>query len=285
MIVDYIHNMNSSYDQIEKAIIYLSKNFQDQPTLEDVAAHVNLSPFHFQKLFKDWAGVSPKKFLQYISTEYAKGLLKNQLTLEEVSHNTGLSGTSRLHDLFIGIEAMTPGEFKNGGKNLLINFSIQKTPFGEVLFASTQKGICKIAFLIEDDIPKEIIKNEFPKADIQEEEVELHRKAVKFFQSEDIGFEKLKLHLKGTPFQLKVWSALLTIPPGNLTTYSSIAKSIGKPKTSRATGSAVGKNPVALIIPCHRVIRSTGVIGNYRWGSARKKAIIGKEVISNLGEN
>jgi AraC family transcriptional regulator, regulatory protein of adaptative response / methylated-DNA-[protein]-cysteine methyltransferase len=269
--------MDLNYHRIEKAISYLHENFREQPDLEEVAEYVNLSPFHFQRLFREWAGVSPKKFLQYISAEHAKELLLNRHTLEEVSYRTGLSSTSRLHDLFLSIEAMTPGEFKNGGEKLVICTSKQNTLFGDVMVASTQKGICRIMFLAEDDEPENIMKAEFPNATIQQKAEKSHRQAAAFFNSDQFGQEKLKLHLKGTPFQLKIWSALLTIPAGNLTTYSTIAEKSGNPRASRAAGSAIGQNPIAYLIPCHRVIRSTGVIGNYRWGSSRKKAMIGWE--------
>lgn len=274
--------MDLNYHRIEKAISYLHEKFREQPSLEDVAAHVNLSPFHFQRLFKEWAGVSPKKFLQYISAEHAKGLLLNQLTLEEVSHKTGLSSSSRLHDLFLSIEAMTPGEFKNGGQDVVICTSNQSTPYGEVVVASTQKGVCRLMFVDDDDDDDDesfnILKAEFPNAMIHQKEEEIHQQAAAFFNTDQSGPEKLRLHLRGTPFQLKIWSALLLIPSGNLATYSFIAEKAGNPRASRAAGSAIGQNPVAYLIPCHRVIRSTGIIGNYRWGSARKRAMIGREV-------
>lgn len=269
--------MELNYQRIEKAISYLHEKFREQPSLEDVAAHVNLSPSHFQRLFREWAGVSPKKFLQYISAEHAKGLLLNQLTLEEVSHETGLSSSSRLHDLFLSIEAMTPGEFKNGGEDVVICTSNQSTPYGEVMVASTQKGICRLIFVDDDEEPSNILKAEFPNATIHQKEEKSHLRAAAFFNMDQSGPEKQRLHLKGTPFQLKIWSALLSIPSGNLATYTSIAEKAGNPRASRAAGSAIGQNPVAYLIPCHRVIRSTGVIGNYRWGSNRKRAMIGRE--------
>jgi AraC family transcriptional regulator, regulatory protein of adaptative response / methylated-DNA-[protein]-cysteine methyltransferase len=269
--------MDFNYHRIEKAITYLHDKFREQPDLETVAAHVHLSPFHFQRLFREWAGVSPKKFLQYISAEHAKRLLLNQLTLEEVSYRTGLSATSRLHDLFLSIEAMTPGEFKNGGENLVICTSIQNSPFGEIMVASTRKGICRLMFVDDDEESCNTLKAEFPNAKIYQKEEISHLQAAAFFNLDQSDNEKLKLHLKGTPFQLKIWSALLSIPSGNLAAYSSIAEFSGNPGASRAAGAAIGKNPVAYLIPCHRVIRSTGVIGNYRWGSARKRAMIGRE--------
>jgi AraC family transcriptional regulator of adaptative response/methylated-DNA-[protein]-cysteine methyltransferase len=269
--------MDLNYHRIEKTISYLHEKFREQPSLEEVAAHVNLSPYHFQRLFNEWAGVSPKKFLQYISAEHAKGLLLNQHTLEEVSHKTGLSSSSRLHDLFLSIEAMTPGEFKNGGEKLVICTSNQITPFGEVMVASTQKGICRLMFVDDGEESRNLLEAEFPNAKIQQKEEKSHLRATAFFNSEQSGTEKLRLHLKGTPFQLKIWGALLSIPSGNLATYSSIAEKAGNPRASRAAGSAIGQNPVAYLIPCHRVIRSTGVIGNYRWGSSRKRAMIGRE--------
>ncbi|PZR19453.1 MAG: cysteine methyltransferase [Flavobacterium psychrophilum] len=268
---------NINFERITQAISYLKDNFKDQPNLDELAEKVHLSPFHFQKLFTDWAGVSPKKFLQYLSIEHAKKLLAGtSSTLFDAALQTGLSGTGRLHDLFINIEGMTPGEYKNGGENLSINYSFASTPFGTILSASTSKGICHLAFADNETDAISVLKGKFPNARFAQVTDSFQTEALNAFTN-GTSADTLKLHLKGTPFQLKVWEALLNIPMGNLVTYGGIAQIIDSPKASRAVGSAVGDNPVAFIIPCHRVIQSTGVMGNYHWGSNRKAAMIGWE--------
>ncbi|EMS82873.1 methylated-DNA--[protein]-cysteine S-methyltransferase [Leptospira noguchii] len=267
------------YQKIAQAIQFIQKNAISQPELDEVAKSVNLSPFHFQRLFTEWAGVSPKQFLQYITLKNAKSILsKPQATLFDAAFETGLSGTSRLHDLFVKIEGMTPGEFKNGGENLKVRYSFQKSVFGDYLIASTEKGICNLFFY---DIPKEQIVSELKKqldrADIIEQTDENQNRVIRFFDNTLNGNEKIKLHLKGTEFQIKVWEALLKIPEGQLSSYSDIADWIGQENASRAVGTAIGKNPIGYLIPCHRVIKSTGEIGEYRWGSERKMAMIGWE--------
>jgi len=269
--------MITDFERIEKAILFIKEHFKEQPSLDEVARHVYVSPYHFQRLFKDWAGVSPKKFLQYISIEHAKALLKNHASLADVSFETGLSGTSRLHDLFVNIEGMTPGEYKNGGESLAIQYSFAETPFGDVLLASTQKGICHIAFTQGGDNALEELKAKFRNAAFENKTNMLQQSALDVFRGNTSNPDKIKLHLKATPFQLKVWQALLRIPQGSLSTYSSIAQTIAAPKAQRAVGTAIASNPVAFLIPCHRVIRSTGIIGEYHWGPARKTAIIGWE--------
>jgi AraC family transcriptional regulator of adaptative response/methylated-DNA-[protein]-cysteine methyltransferase len=267
----------TDYQRIEKAIVYLKENFKLQPELDEVARQVHLSPFHFQRLFKDWAGVSPKKFLQFLSVEYAKGLLKQDLSLFDASFETGLSGTSRLHDLFISIEGMTPGEYKNGGKDLQINFSFAESPFGDIVIASTQKGICYLAFVKDEKEGMENLKQFFPNASFNRKTDLIQQDALHFFKGDWTDLKKVKLHLKATPFQLKVWQSLLQIPFGTVSTYGAIADTIQNSNASRAVGTAIGSNPVAFLIPCHRVIRTSGIIGDYHWGSNRKSAILGWE--------
>ena len=267
-----------NFNRIADAIGYLSQNFTSQPDLDEVAAKVHLSPFHFQKLFTEWAGVSPKKFLQYISVEYAKGILKNkQATLFDAANETGLSGTGRLYDLFIKIEGMTPGEFKKGGENLRINYSYAESPFGNILVASTHKGICYMAFANDKADAFSTLHNHFPNAHFRQITDLIQQNALDIFSKDWSQTDQIKLHLKGTDFQLKVWETLLKIPVGKLSTYGNIAGEIHNPKASRAVGTAIGSNPVAYIIPCHRVIRSTGIFGGYMWGPSRKTAIIGWE--------
>jgi AraC family transcriptional regulator of adaptative response/methylated-DNA-[protein]-cysteine methyltransferase len=267
----------TDYERIEKAIVYLKENFKAQPSLDEVAKQVYLSPFHFQRLFKDWAGVSPKKFLQFLSVEYAKGLLKQDLSISDASYETGLSGTSRLHDLFISIEGMTPGEFKNGGKDLPVNFSFAESPFGDIIIASTQKGICYLAFVKDESQGLESLQGFFPNAKITHKTDLMQQDALHFFKGDWNDLKKIKLHLKATPFQLKVWQTLLQIPFGSVSTYGAIASNIQNGKASRAVGTAIGSNPVAFLIPCHRVIRTSGIIGGYHWGSNRKTAILSWE--------
>ena len=266
------------YERIGKAIEFIKDNFKDQPSLDDVAAAVNLSPYHFQRLFTEWAGVSPKKFIQYISLEYAKSLLQEERsTLLDAAHETGLSSTSRLHDLFVNIERMTPGEFKNGGESLVIKYCFAESPFGQIIIASTPKGICHISFEENKKHALSKLKKTFPNASYHQVIDKFQQDALFIFQKDWSRLDEIKLHIYSTPFQLKVWESLLKIPEGRLTTYGSVAKSIGDSKASRAVGTAIGNNPVAFLIPCHRVIQSTGNLGGYMWGATRKSAIIGWE--------
>lgn len=267
-----------NFDRIAQAITYLREHFREQPSLDQVAEQVHLSPFHFQRMFTDWAGVSPKKFLQYLSTSYAKQLLKEeQLTLSEATHQTGLSGTSRLHDLFVNIEGMTPAEYKNGGKQLRINYSFADSPFGEVIVASTTKGICHLAFVSEKSEALQLLTAEFPNASFSQHVDAVQQNALFLFTHDWHKIPQIKLHLKGTDFQLKVWETLIKIPEGAVASYGKVAREMGNPKASRAVGSAIGDNPVAYLIPCHRVIQASGAIGGYHWGSDRKLAMIGWE--------
>lgn len=267
-----------NFYRIARAINYIQDNFKNQPSLEEIAEEVNLSPFHFQRLFKDWAGTTPKRFLQYISISYAKKLLQeNDKTLFDTAVETGFSGSSRLHDLFISIEGMTPGEYKNGGENLKINYSYSATPFGNILTASTAKGICHISFYDDEFDAFAILKSKFPAANYQQCETLEHQNVLQIFHKDWTEISQIKLHLKGTDFQLKVWEALLKIPTGKLSTYGILAKKINQPNASRAVGTAVGSNPVAFLIPCHRVIQTSGALGGYHWGTDRKMAMIGWE--------
>lgn len=267
-----------NFERIKDAIEYINTNYKSQPNLDEVAEHVHLSPYHFQRMFSDWAGVSPKQFLQYISITHAKNLLKEgRASLFDTAYEVGLSGTSRLHDLFMNIEGMTPGEYKNGGENLLINYSFAESPFGEILVASTPKGICYMAFADNEEGAFDALRSKYPNAKYRNYTDQIQQNAIFIFTQDWSKLDKIKLHVKGTDFQLKVWETLLTIPMGELTTYGDIAKKMNNPKASRAVGSAVGDNPVAFLIPCHRVIQSTGILGEYHWGSLRKAAMIGWE--------
>ena len=269
-----------NYQRIAEAIAYIRDHFREQPSLEEVAARVHLSPFHFQRLFSEWAGTTPKKFLQFISLEHAKQLLTEQkATLFDTALDTGLSGTGRLHDLFISMEGMTPAEYKNGGSNLTVRYSFAETPFGRLIVASTDKGICYMAFDKDDEEALNNLRLRFPNALFTQQQDRMQQNALSIFQNDRSRLPEIKLHLKGTPFQMKVWEALLTIPMGSLSTYGQIAAQAGNPGASRAVGTAIGSNPVAYLIPCHRGIQSTGQIGGYRWGSTRKSAMIGWECV------
>lgn len=268
----------TNYKRIEEAIRFINANYKSQPDLEEVAKKIHVSPYHFQRLFTEWAGVSPKKFLQFITVNRAKEVLRDShTTIADAAFEAGLSGTGRLHDLFINIEGMTPGEYKNGGQNLSINYSYAESPFGNILVASTQKGICYMAFSDDENRALSALKKKFPNAQYKPVVDFLQQNALYIFRHDWTKLNDIKLHLKGTDFQIKVWETLLKIPMGGLSTYSSIATQINKPTASRAVGAAIGSNPVAFLIPCHRVILSGGNLGQYHWGGDRKTAIIGWE--------
>lgn len=267
------------YKRVAEAIDFLKQHFKAQPTLEEAAEHVHLSPFHFQRMFQQWAGVTPKQFLQYLSIGHAKKMLKDTgATLFDTAFETGLSGTGRLHDLFIKVEGMTPGEYKNGGEHLNINYSFAESPFGNIIVASTDKGICHMAFA---DGGRETafaqLQSIFPNSTYTQLVDGIQQNALFIFGQDWSKFGEIKLHLKGTAFQIKVWETLLQVPAGGLTTYSDLARLAGYEGASRAVGTAIGNNPVAFLIPCHRVIKATGEIGQYHWGASRKNAIIGWE--------
>ncbi len=270
--------VSEDYLRIEQAILYLENHYKDQPSLEDVAASIGLSEFHFQRVFTRWAGVSPKRFLQFLTKESAKDLLKRSENLLDATYQVGLSSLGRLHDLFVTTEAVTPGEYKSRGAGLTIRYGIHPTPFGKCLIGVTERGICHLGFVqtSEGDAIDTLV------SDWQEAKmIEDHRTTAPLIapifvlnMREELP---LRLHLRGTNFQLKVWEALLNIPTGAVTTYEGIAAQIGKPGATRAVGTAVGHNPIAVLIPCHRVIRKLGEFGNYRYGAARKKALLGWE--------
>ncbi len=264
------------FDIIAKAICFIKGQYLKQPSLEEIANHVHLSKFHFQRIFKKWVGISPKDYLQFITLEKAKeSLRKGQSTLE-VSYNVGLSGNSRLHDLFVKIESCTPGQFKKRGKGLTIYYGEIETPFGNTIIAETKRGICSISF---DNQTIESFKTEYNQALFFNKLSRNGKLLQKYFENWKIPTSPISLDLIGTPFQIQVWKALLKIPSSHLLTYQDIAKMIHNPKAVRAVGTAIGKNPIAYLIPCHRVIKSDGKIGNYRWNPERKIAINSYESI------
>lgn len=273
-----LDNKTYQYNKIAEAIAFIDDNLKVQPSLDAIAEHINLSPFHFQRLFKEWVGISPKKYLKFISSNYAKSLLRKKgSNLFDTAFEMGLSGTGRLHDMFVTIEGMTPGEYKNGGSSLLINYSFAVTPFGEIIVAATNKGICHMAFSENNVLAFEELQAIFPNAIFNQKVDKFQQDALFIFRNDWTNLNEIKLHLKGTKFQLKVWEALLSIPYGNLSTYGEIAEAIQHPKASRAVGTAIGNNPIAYLIPCHRVIQKSGKFGGYHWNPTRKKAIIGWE--------
>ena len=268
------------YRRIEKAILFIEENFQTQPSLKEIADHVALSEFHFNRLFSKWAGTSPQRFMRFLTKEFAKEKLVESSNLLEATFESGLSSSSRLHDLFVTYEAMTPAEFKSKGAGLTIHYGIHETPFGDCLIAITERGITDFRFIENEDkslIIKElqqdfeksklIFDNNFTKPFVEQIFYETHN-----------SNEPLTLLMRGTNFQIKVWEALLKIPFGQMVSYETIANAIGQPTAQRAVGTAIGSNRLGYIIPCHRVLQKVGGIGGYRWGVTRKKAILGWEM-------
>ncbi|HBC47480.1 MAG TPA: 6-O-methylguanine DNA methyltransferase [candidate division Zixibacteria bacterium] len=271
--------MPADYIRIEKAIRYLEENHLEQPDLDHLASHLGLSPFHFQRLFKRWCGISPKRFLQFLTTQYAKGLLEESRSVLDVTYESGLSSPGRLHDLFVSVEAVTPGQYKQKGMGLVISYGIHPSPFGDCLIAVTERGVCGLSFVVSGKTEAlEDLKSRWPGARIVENPKATKKTFDAIFPKapRDSG-GKITLFLSGTNFQVKVWEALLRIPAGYLASYEDIARLIGADGAAQVVGSAVGANPISYIIPCHRVIRKIGLFGEYHWGAARKKAIIGWE--------
>ena len=273
--------LSEHYKLIERAIQFIEMNVQRQPELEEVASAVGLSEYHFQRVFTQWAGVSPKRFMQFLTKEHAKELLDKSENLLDVTHQVGLSSLGRLHDLFVTTEAVTPGEYKSRGAGVDIRYGIHHTPFGKCLLATTERGICHLSFVEGGEGSAiDALVADWTQARMIEDHQATAPLAARIF---GLGFDTrgqnhpLKIHLRGTNFQIKVWEALINIPSGEVTTYEHIAAQIGNPNALRAVGTAVGHNPIAYLIPCHRVIRKTGEFGNYRYGSARKKAILVSE--------
>ena len=273
---------SEDYLRIEQAILYLENHFKDQPNLDEVAANVGLSEYHFQRLFTRWAGVSPKRFLQFVTKESAKDLLDKSENLLDTTHQVGLSSLGRLHDLFVKTEAMSPGEYKSKGEGVTIRYGIHLTPFGKCLIGLTERGICHLGFVqgSEGEAIDNLV-NDWKEAKMIEDYRTTAALVGPIF---DLRFntriKPLTLHLRGTNFQLKVWEALLQIPAGSVSTYEGIASRIGNPNAIRAVGTAVGHNPIAVLIPCHRVIRKAGEFGKYRYGELRKKALLAYENVT-----
>ena len=265
------------YRRVEKAILFLQEHRREKPGLNEIARFVNLSEYHFQRLFKRWAGISPKRFLQLLTLEHAKEAIRRGGSLLDAAYDMGLSGPGRLHDLFVAADAVTPDEFRTQGMRLEIRYGLHPSPFGPCLIAVTGRGICHLAFLREGEQHAEIarLKRQWRNAGIIEDRRLTGRLIEKIFAPGPQA--ALPLHVAGTNFQVKVWQALLEIPRGAVVSYEDIARRMGKPGAARAVATAVASNPVAFLIPCHRVIRKTGAVSGYRWGSSRKQAILAWE--------
>ncbi|WP_445246039.1 methylated-DNA--[protein]-cysteine S-methyltransferase, partial [Microcoleus sp. OTE_8_concoct_300] len=251
----------------------------DQPDLAAVAQHISLSEYHFQRMFTQWAGISPKRFLQYLTVEYAKSKIAETKSLLDLTSDIGLSSPGRLHDLFVNLEAMSPGEFKTGGSGLQIVCGIHDTPFGKALIATTSRGICNLRFLdgTDEQTAAQMLRNVWLNAEVICDRETTQPVCDTIFDRATLSRKPIALLVKGTNFQVQVWRALLRIPFAGITTYQTIAETIGNPTAARAVGNAVGNNPIAYLIPCHRVIRASGELGGYRWGLERKTVILSWE--------
>lgn len=272
----------SDYTRVEKAIRFLDANRHAQPSLTTVARHVGLSESHFQRMFTRWAGISPKRFLQHRTSQVVKRLLREHRNVLDVSYEAGLSGPGRLHDLIVNAEAVTPGEYQRGGDGLTVRYGFHPSPFGECLIAVTPRGVCHLAFVhpVSRRDALERLRLAWPRAECVADQSATRAVAARAFPPPGSTRQPaLALHVKGTNFQLKVWEALLRVPDGAVTTYGEIASAVGNPKASRAVGTAVGSNPISYLIPCHRVIRSTGELGGYAWGPDRKRVMLALEAV------
>jgi AraC family transcriptional regulator of adaptative response/methylated-DNA-[protein]-cysteine methyltransferase len=275
-----MNEQHLNYERVAQAIDYLGKNFRDQPDLAAVARQVHLSPEHFQRIFTEWAGVSPKKFMQFLTLDFLRGRIREAPNLQAAADEAGLSAQSRVYDLFVNIEGVTPGAYREKGQGLHIRYGYHNTPFGLCFLAVADRGVCALSFVDEDQkrTEFEVFRQKWHFAELQHAPEHTQPVAQQIFSPEKNDLQRLTVLAQGTNFQLKVWEALLRIPPGAVTTYSRIARSIGRPEAARAVGTAIGSNPVGYLIPCHRVIQTTGKLGGYHWGETRKSAIVGWEM-------
>jgi AraC family transcriptional regulator of adaptative response/methylated-DNA-[protein]-cysteine methyltransferase len=270
----------NDYQLVEQAIRYLDRNARRQPELREIAAGVGLSEFHFQRLFQRWAGVSPKRFLQFQTAQEAKRVLRETGDLLDASFNSGLSGPGRLHDLIVNVDAVTPGEYKQRGAGLAISWGVHASPFGDCLLGLTPRGVCALEFLqpkTEDEALARL-RSLWENAQFAHAPQRTAPVAARIFGAQTQRQAPLAVLVKGTNFQIKVWEALLRIPAGRLATYGALAQGLGQPRAARAVGSAIAANPIAYLIPCHRVIRNTGAFGDYRWGALRKRVLVSAEL-------
>ncbi len=275
-----IQQADKDYRRVESALKYLQTNFQNKPSLKEIADRASLSEYHFQRIFTRWAGISPERFMKYLTKETAKKTLAESKSILDAAYKSKLSSQGRLYDLFVTTEAVTPGEFKSSGKGLVINYGVHPSPFGRCFIALTERGICFLGFIGKDELEEVLseFKRKWKNALITKDQKASARVVESIFDS-NAGTQKepFKLLLRGTNFQIKVWEALLKIPPGCIVSYEGLAHRLGKPNSARAVAGAVASNPLAYLIPCHRVIRKMGVISDYRWGAERKMAMLARE--------
>jgi AraC family transcriptional regulator of adaptative response/methylated-DNA-[protein]-cysteine methyltransferase len=277
----------NDYERVANVIRFLDRHHTDQPDLNALANAVRLSPFHFHRLFSTWAGVTPKDFLQCLTLEHVKQLLRDDYNVFDTAIHAGLSGPGRLHDLCVTLEAASPGEMKTGGADIQVDFGFAETPFGEALIGETKRGVCHLTFVNGEGrtAARERLASEWPNAKLNRDDARAAELSVTIFTSQTSTSQRpLRTFVHGTPFQIRVWRALLRIPSGSLTTYGRLAEEIGQSKAARAVGSAVGANPISFIIPCHRVIRETGALGNYGGGRIRKQVMVGWELSPRAGD-
>ncbi|MFL5381249.1 MAG: bifunctional transcriptional activator/DNA repair enzyme AdaA [Longimicrobiaceae bacterium] len=276
----------SDYDRIAQAIRFIEENYRRQPSLEEVAKSVYLSEFHFQRLFRRWVGISPKRFLQFLTVEHAKRRLEECRSVLDATYDAGLSSPGRLHDLFVTLEAVTPGEYKARGAGLRIGWGVHDTPFGPALLAATERGLCSLSFVDDGDASAAVdeLRERWPAAAVGEDASATEPLARRIFAPESGDRGPIPLFVQGTNHQVRVWEALLRVPAGAVVSYEQLAGAAGKPDAVRAVAGAVARNQVAYVIPCHRVIRKLGAFGGYRWGPERKRAMLGWEAAHALGE-
>jgi AraC family transcriptional regulator of adaptative response/methylated-DNA-[protein]-cysteine methyltransferase len=279
----------NDYERVASVIRYLDQHHTDQPDLSELARGAGLSPFHFHRLFSTWAGVTPKDFLQCLTLEHVKALLREGQSVLDTALNVGLSGPGRLHDLCVALEAASPGELKSRGAGTKITYGFAGTPFGEALIAETTRGICHVSFINGQgrDNARDLLSSQWPEAKLHRNDQRVEELSANIFTRppQDKLRPRLRAFVRGTPFQVQVWRALLRVPTGSLTTYGRLSAAIDQPKAARAVGSAVGANPIAFVIPCHRVIRETGVLGHYHWDPIRKQAMIGWEMSTRFAQS
>lgn len=271
--------MHTDYARVERAIRFIQQHRDRQPGLAEIAAHVDLSPYHFQRLFRRWAGISPKRYLEFLTVDRAKDLLRQSRSVLDTAHAVGLTGPARLHDQFVSVEAVSPGEFKTRGRDIDIDYGIAPGPFGDMLIAVTGRGLCLLAFLDEATRERELsrLRRLYPQAALRENPHAARAAARQIFTQPEGEHGTIQLQVHGTNFQVNVWRALLRIPAGAVVSYSQLAHHLGRPRAVRAVANAVAANPVHYLIPCHRVLRAGGDTGGYRGGGARKKIILAWE--------
>lgn len=277
--------MGDDYARIERAVRYLRHQLPNQPGLDEVAAHVGLSAWHFQRLFRQWVGISPKRYLEFLTVRHAKTLLQQSKSVLETAYEVGLTGPSRLHEQFVSIEAATPGEFKRRWRGVEISYGTAHGPFGEMLIAQTARGVCLLSFVNARTREREFTRLQrlYCVADLRNDSARANETARAIFRRPFSGDEKIHLTVRGTNFQVSVWRALLAIPSGAVISYRQLAAHLGAPKAARAVGNAVAANPVNFLIPCHRVLRTDGSVGGYRGGSALKENLLGWELCARVG--